>query len=393
MAMCVPTGLICDFIGRKKTLVLLFVPFTTGWFLIIFANSVIMLYLGRFITGLASGSCCIVAPLYTSEIAHKSMRGSLGTYFQLMVTIGIFLTYLFGKYLNAIHFTIVCACIPAVFVLIFAFQPESPTYLIKKGRFDDAKVALTRLRGKSYNVDLELNHIEGFLKELSHSTGSFSQTMKQKAVVKAFIIAVALMFYQQFSGINPIILYTTEIFKSSGVNLDPQSAAIIIGAFQVVATFISSLLIDRSGRKVLLITSSFLVTLTTFLLGLYFTFKTRMHIDHNVMEQLGILPVAALCIYIIAYSVGLGPIPWIISNEIFPLEIKSIASSTAATFNWLSAFVLLKFYLQLTELVGSDSTFYMFSGISFTGILFVYFVIPETKGKTISEVKEALENY
>lgn len=392
MAMCIPTGFICDLIGRKKTLLSLFIPFTIGWLLIIFANSVLMLYFGRLITGMASGACCIAAPLYTSEIAHKSLRGTLGSYFQLMVTAGIFLAYLFGKYLNPIHFTIWCACVPVVFVILFAFQPESPTYLIRRKQDVQAKEALIKLRGPSYNIVDELIEIEGSIKESAETTVSLKETFKQRHVLKAFFICTALMFLQQFSGINAIILYTTEIFKSSGVNLDPKVASIVIGAVQVAATFVSSMVIDKLGRRILLLVSAVFIAVSTLLLAIYFTIKDRTNVNHDIIEELGYLPIGALCIFMVAYSLGLGPIPWVISSEIFPTEIKSISSSTAGTFNWFLAFILTKFYLQIIAVIGQDSAFYIFCCCSTAGIVFIYFIVPETKGKSITEIQLELRN-
>lgn len=241
MVICIPAGFLCDLIGRKKTLLLLIVPFTIGWLLILFAKNVLMLYFGRLITGLAAGACCIAAPLYTSEIAHKTLRGTLASYFQLMVTVGILLAYLIGKYLTALQFTVWCTCLPFVFVILFIIQPESPTYLIKKGLYDQAKLSLIKLRGQLYNVESELNETEACLKESSRNTVTLQATIRRKTVRKAFIITFALYFFQQFSGVNVIIFYTTDIFKMSGTKLNPQTAAILVGVFQVVTTFISSL--------------------------------------------------------------------------------------------------------------------------------------------------------
>lgn len=392
MAMCIPTGFICDLIGRKKTLLSLFIPFTIGWLLIIFANNVLMIYFGRLITGLASGACCIAAPLYTSEIAHKSLRGTLGSYFQLMVTTGIFFAYLFGKYLTPIQFTIWCACIPIIFVILFVFQPESPAYLLKVKKDVEAKQALSKLRGPQYNIVAELIEIEGSLKENSQTTISLRETFKQISVLKALLISIVLMFLQQFSGINTIILYTTEIFKASGINLDPKDASILIGAVQVVATFVSSLVVDKLGRRILLLISSIFISITTLILGIYFTLKYRTSISSDVIEELGFLPVSALSVFMIAYSLGLGPLAWVISSEIFPTEIKSISTSTAGTVNWFLAFLLTKFYLQTIAVIGQDTVFYIFCWFSIVGVLFIYFLVPETKGKTITEIQLELRN-
>lgn len=390
--MCIPTGFICDIIGRKKTLLLLFAPFTVGWILIIFSKHVLMLYFGRLFTGAASGACCIAAPIYTSEIAHKSVRGTLGSYFQLMVTVGIFFAYILGKYLSPINFTIVCGSLPFIFLLTFSFQPESPVFLLKRGMYDKAKEALIILRGEGYKIDSELNEIEGYLKESTQATISLTETFKQGAVIKAFVISCSLMFFQQFSGINAIILYTTNIFETSGVDLDPHDAAILVGFFQVITTFVTAAIIDRLGRRILLFISALFVTITMFVLGAFFTLKNRTDVGESVITKLEFVPVSALCIFIIAYSIGLGPIPWVISSEIFPTEIKSITSSTAGTCNWFLAFILTRFFLQVSNYIGQDSTFYIFGSASMIGIFFVYIFVPETKGKSIIEIQAILNN-
>ncbi|KAJ8911431.1 hypothetical protein NQ315_005964 [Exocentrus adspersus] len=377
MAVCIPAGFLCDFIGRKKTLLLLIIPFSTGWLLILFAENVLMLYFGRLITGLAAGACCVAAPLYTSEIAHKSLRGTLASYLQLMVTVGILLAYLIGKYLTPIHFTIWCACLPFIFVLLFITQPESPVYLLKKNLHDQAKSSLIKLRGSSYNVDNELREIETCLKDSSRTTVSLRNTMRNKA---------------QFSGVNVIIFYTTDIFKGSGSKLDPHTATILVGVFQVLTTFISSVAIDKLGRRILLITSALVIFLSTLLLAVYYTTKYRIHIDNHILTEWSFLPVSSVCLFIIAYSLGLGPIPWVIPVEVFPSEIQSVTSSIGGTFNWFLAFVLTKSYLPMADAIGQDGVFYIFSVASLLGAVFVYFILPETKGKSNIEIQADLAN-
>lgn len=389
--MCIPTGFICDIIGRKSTLLSLVIPFTAGWALIYFANNIIMLYFGRLLTGMAVGACCVAAPLYTSEIAHKSIRGVLGSYFQLMVTVGIFLAYLFGKYLNPYWFTILCASIPVIFFCVFSFQPESPVYLLKKGFYEEAKHSLLLLRGNLYDVDEELREIESILKDRSQTMVSLSETFRRSYVVKALIISFALMFFQQFSGINIIILYCTDIFKMSSISLDANTATILVGGFQMISTFLASLMIDRLGRRCLLIISTTIITLSNILLAIYFTLKYRSDITSDTLNDISFLPVGVLCVFVIVFSLGLGPIPWLISSEIFAPEIRSVCGSVAGTINWFLAFIITKFYKEIAEFIGEDSVFYICGILSLIGALFVFYFVPETKGKSINEIQNDLE--
>ncbi|XP_060535042.1 facilitated trehalose transporter Tret1-like [Cylas formicarius] len=391
MTMCIPTGFICDLVGRKKALLLLLIPFALGWSLIVWAKNPIDLYFGRLITGMAVGACCIATPLYNGEIAHKTLRGALGSCFQLMITIGIFVSYLVGKYFSPFQFTVFCALLPLIFGLTFAFQPESPTHLIRRGQLEEAKKCLILLRGEHYNVDAELLEIEGSVKEDSEMTISFRNTFTKKSVWKAVLIAFALMFFQQFCGINAVVMYSSDIIKSTGVNLDANTATIMIGAFQAVATFCASVIIDKAGRKPLLTLSLSLVSLTALILAAYLTLKAKCASDSNLVRAVGFVPVGALCLFVVAFSLGLGPIPWMISSEILSAEIRSLVSSMAGTFNWFLAFILTKFYLELCRSVGEDTLFYAFSVFTLLGIIFIVFVVPETRGKSVSEIQEELE--
>lgn len=391
MCMCFPTGVICDLIGRRLTLLLLIVPFCVGWALIIWANSVIMLYIGRLITGIAVGACCVAAPLYTCEIAHKDVRGMLGSYFQLMVVFGILYAYVMGTFLNVIPYTITCGVCVFVFVILFYFQPETPLYYIKKGEFDKAKQSLLQLRGSKYDVDSELHMIECSAKESTQTNISLLETLKMKSTLKALLIAFGLMFFQQFSGINAIILYSSDIFNKSGVSFDPKFASILVAAFQVVATFISSLIVDKLGRRVLLIISLSVMGLSSVLIGSYFTVQIHHLTDKSVLNSLGFVPTVSLCIFIIVFSLGIGPIPWMISSEIFSPHLKSICGSAAGTFNWFLAFLVTKFYLDIRNCIGQDMIFYIFGTVCVLGTLFVYFIVPETKGKSPDDIQRELE--
>lgn len=390
MAMCIPTGFICDLIGRKRALLLLIVPFSVGWALIFWARNVLFLYFGRIMTGMAVGACCVAAPLYNGEIAHQSLRGVLGSFFQLMIVTGVFLAYLVGECLTPYQFTMFCAGLPMLFLVVFAFQPESPSYLIKKGQFDEAKKCLARLRGSSYNVDAELIQIEGSLKESTQSSASLRDTFNQKAVIKAILISFALMFFQQFSGINVIILYSSNIFKMTGIKLNSNLATIVVGAVQALATLVSSLVIEKLGRKFLLFFSLSTVTINAVLLAIYFSIKTRGHPDSEVVSDIGFIPVVAVCLFVVSFSLGVGPIPWMIASEILPSEIRSIVSSAAGTFNWFLAFIITKTYLNLSSLVGIDSIFYGFTVFSLIGTVFILVMVPETKGKSVSQIQEEL---
>lgn len=390
LVMCFSTGFLCNFFGRKWTMLFLVFPFTLGWLLIILAENIDMMYAGRFFTGLAGGAFCVSAPLYTSEISDTDIRGRLGSFFQLFLTIGILFAYLFPLFADIFWHSIGCAIFPLIFGVVFFIQPETPVHLMKKGKESQARASLQRLRGKQYNIEPELSQIKSAIEEDRRNNVPFIQAIKSRAAIKASIICFSLMFFQQLSGINAVIFYTGDIFDASGIALESQYATLIIGCVQVVATFCSSMVIDKLGRKILLLISDFFMAISTILLGIFFTLKDRELVDNETLDTLGFLPVLALCIFIIVFSLGFGPIPWLISSELFPPDIKAVASSAAGTFNWFLAFLVTRFYLDLKEAIGGDITFYIFSAISLVGTAFIFIIIPETKGKTMEEIQDIL---
>lgn len=390
MLMCFPIGTICDLIGRKWGCIMTVIPFTIGWLLIILANNVGLIYAGRFLTGLAGGAFCVAAPIYTSEIAQKEIRGTLGSFFQLLLTCGILLSYIGGACMSPRDLSILCAVIPVVFVVAFFFQPETPVYYMKNQKPAAALNSLQRLRGAMYNCDDEIKEIRDALDQDANVKVSFFDAMGTTASKKALLICFGLMFFQQMSGVNAVIFYTGDIFNSAGSTLESSTATIIVGVTQVLATFVSSVTVDRFGRKILLLGSIFFMMLSGLVLGIFFTLKERNVLDEDGVSKISFLPILCLIVFMCAFSFGFGPIPWLISAELMPQEIKSVACSAAATFNWLLAFLVTRFYGNLKEAIGGDSTFYIFAGISLLGTVFVLSIVPETKGKSLKEVQALL---
>ncbi|XP_060534579.1 facilitated trehalose transporter Tret1-2 homolog isoform X2 [Cylas formicarius] len=393
MVICFPMGIVCDLLGRKLACLLTIIPFSGGWLLIILSNGEIMLYAGRFLVGFAGGAFCVAAPIYTSEIAQKEIRGTLGGYFQLLLTVGILFAYVFGSICTPLVLSILCACIPLVFGVVFFFQPETPVYSLKKGDRASALASLRKLRGQRYDCESELKELQEQIDKDVAVKVPFSEAVRTKAARKAILICFGLMIFQQLSGVNAVIFYTGQIFKEAGGSIPPNYATIGIGIVQVVATFISTVVVDKFGRRILLMASAFCMALSGAALGVFFTLKDRHVVSEDVVNTIGFLPVVSLVVFITMFSLGFGPIPWMASAEIMPPEIKSTAVSAAATFNWLLAFLVTRFYNNLVDATGGDVTFYLFAAISLLGTFNVFFFVPETKGKSIQEVQDMLNGH
>ncbi|KAJ8681662.1 hypothetical protein QAD02_017454 [Eretmocerus hayati] len=382
-AICIPIGILSDLIGRKTAMLMLVVPFSVGWLLIIFANSVFMFYVGRFLTGVSGGAFCVTAPMYTAEIAESQIRGTLGSYFQLMLTVGILVTYLLGPHISIKDLSVASAAVPILFFCVFFFMPETPVYYLKKGDEDRARASLVRLRGPHYNCEPELMAQQEVLAEAERNKQPLLQAINTKAARKGLLVGFGLMLFQQLSGVNAIIFYSTQIFQKADPTTQPDFANAVLGVIQVGAVFLSTLIVDRLGRRILLLLSMFMMCISLVVLGYYF------HLSSNGTDVSNIswLPILCTCSFIFIFSIGFGPIPWMMMGELFSQNIKGIASSSACLFNWLMAFVVTKYYNPLEEATNTQTCFWLFSGICALGTVFVFIMVPETKGKSLEEIQ------
>lgn len=380
---CLPIGILADFIGRKRAMLMLTVTFTIGWALIIWANSVTMLVIGRYILGVSGGAFCVTTPMYTAEIAEVSIRGRLGSYYELMLCIGIVIPYILGATVSMFTLSLICATVPLLFFGIFVFMPESPTYFLLKGNVFEASKSYRWLRGPNYNIKPELDATKNALAEAKRNRVSFFVAISSRATLKGLFIAFGLMFFQQMNGINAILFYADSIFKKAESNVDSDLSSIIMGLLQVVAVFISSLIVDRLGRRILLMMSAFIMGISLLVLGIYF------HLQINGMDvsTIGWLPLVTICLFVSLISIGFGPIPWMMTGELFAPQVKGIAGSSASLFNWIAAFVVTKFYNDFVNVFGVDITFWIFSLICGLAVIFVFLFVPETKGKTLEEIQ------
>ncbi|XP_023167619.2 facilitated trehalose transporter Tret1 isoform X3 [Drosophila hydei] len=384
---CIPIGFLINFIGRKWTMLLLVAPFVVGWALLIWAQNVFMMYIARFILGIAGGAFCVTAPMYTGEIAQKDIRGTLGSFFQLMITIGILFVYGIGAGLSVFWMSIVCGILPIIFGVIFFFMPESPTYLVSKNRSDAAVKSIQWLRGTEYDYAPEMEELHQTEREIRENKVNILAALARPVTIKALCISLGLMFFQQLSGINAVIFYSEAIFEDANTGISASMSTILIGVMQVVATFVSTMVVDKLGRRILLLASGAVMALSTTAIGVYFYMKDQ---DPASVDNLGWLPVGSLCIFMIMFSIGYGPVPWLMMGELFATDIKGFAGSIAGTTNWVLAFVVTKTFKNLNDSLGSGGTFWLFAGVTIVGVIFVFLAVPETKGKSLNEIQMEL---
>lgn len=208
----------------------------------------------------------------------------------------------------------------------------------------------------------------------------------QRAPLMALICSLGLMFFQQFSGVNAVIFYTNNIFRSAGSDIPPAIATIIVGVVQTIATYVSSLLIEKAGRRILLLQSCIIMGICLIVLGAYF----KLQEGGTNVTSVGWLPLLCMVLFIISFSLGFGPIPWMMMAELFSVEFRGTASGISVIMNWCLVFVVTLCFPLLKDAIGIYSCFWVFSGFMIICVFFVFFLIPETKGKTVSQIQTIL---
>ncbi|CAG9118631.1 unnamed protein product [Plutella xylostella] len=381
-----PTGMLAQRAGRRPTILILAIPFMLSWLLTIFANGAGMLIAARFIAGLATGGICVAAPMYIGEIAETSIRGSLGAFFQLFLTVGILFTFVIGGWTHWRVLSIVSAVLPPLLVAVFWWMPETPAYLLGRHRRRDAEKALRWLRGPDADLTVELEAMQKEVDDAARQKAGMLTMVTNRAPLMALICSLGLMLFQQFSGINAVIFYTNNIFQSAGSDIDPVIATIIVGVVQMIATYISSLLVERAGRRILLLQSCVIMGICLIILGVYF----KLQEDKVDVSSVGWIPLVCLILFILSFSLGFGPIPWMMMAELFAVEFRGTASGIAVIFNWCLVFIVTLCFPLMKDAIGIYSCFWFFACFMVICIFFVFILIPETKGKTVSQIQAIL---
>lgn len=379
-------GPLIEGFGRKLTIIGTAVPFFLGWMLIANANGIAMVLAGRAFCGLSVGVGSLAFPVYLGETIQPEVRGSLGLLPTALGNTGILLAFFAGIKLDWRHLGFLGGALAIPFFLLMLITPETPRWYVTKNRAEDARKALQWLRGKNINIEKEMRELTRSQAEADLVRGNQFKQLFAVKYVPAVLISLGLMFFQQLSGINAVIFYASTIFESAGSNIDPKLSSVIIGVVNFISTFIATVLIDRLGRKILLYISSVSMILTLVALGSYY-YLQNVGVD---VTPYGWLPLACLIIYVLGFSIGFGPIPWLMLGEILPSKIRGNAASLATGFNWTCTFIVTKTFPNIIQAIYMHGTVWLFSVICLIGLFFVIFFVPETRGKSLEEIEKKL---
>lgn len=381
----ITSGRIADFIGRKGALRVASGFCVAGWLAIYFAQGPVPLDIGRLATGYGMGVFSYVVPVFIAEIAPKNLRGALTVANQLMITTGVSVSFIIGTLISwrALALAGIVPCV--VLLLGLFFIPESPRWLAKTGNEKQFEAALQRLRGKDFDISEEAAEIQDYIETLEKLPKATLLDLFQKRYIRSVIIGVGLMVFQQFGGINGICFYVSSIFESAGFPSD--IGTIIYACIQVVITGLGAFIIDRAGRKPLLLASASGLVLGCLITGLSFYLKSY----EIGLKAAPALAVTGILVYIGSFSIGMGSVPWVVMSEIFDINIKGAGGSLATLVNWFGAWAV-SYTFNFLISWSSYGTYILYAAINALAIVFVIMIVPETKGRTLEQIQSNLNS-
>jgi sugar porter (SP) family MFS transporter len=373
-------GRLADALGRRGTLMVDAVVLMVGTALAAVAPSYAVLLLARAITGVGVGSSSSTVPLYLSEIAPPDRRGRLVTTNQVMIALGIVTSYcvdlIFASSGNWRAMLAVGLLPAAALLLGMARSPETPAWLHAHGRPEQARSVSAEVAGEAAADRL----LEGVPRaDEDGTTRKHVEALLRSPARSRLVTAVTLAGIQQLSGINAVIYYAPSIMEKTGLNAsDSIIYSVIVGAVNAAATVLAFRLVDRLGRRPLLLASLAVMLVSLTMLGL--TFVLRNGLSGSVLSLL------CLLVYIVAFAVGLGPIFWLLIAEIFPAELRAAGAAVSTAAVWFCNFVVGLAFLPIVAAVGQGPAFWIFAAVCAFGLAFVYRYVPETKGRTFAEI-------
>lgn len=326
-------GYIADRYGRKFTMLLLTFPSMTGFCLLAFAKIIELWYLARFLLGIGVGCFFALCPMYVAEISQNHNRAKFGCLFGVFITLGLFYPFSVGAHLIIPLYAMTCN-IPLVVFLI----------------------------------------------------GGFRELLTSQPAKRAMFICIGLVLLQELSGIHPMMAYLKPIFQASGTKISPDISTVIFGISQISSNFITALIVEKIGRRILYMVSAVGCAIACAIMTVYFFLLTR----GADLESVFWLPLTCLVIYMIFFSCGLGPLAWSIVGEIFPSNIKGIGSGLTVCISFSASFLVLLMFPIVSEAVGMSAPFGMYTVVTIIGLFFIYYKVPETRGMTLAEIQETL---
>ncbi|KAM3363232.1 plastidic glucose transporter 4 [Capsicum galapagoense] len=378
-------GALADQFGRTKTFILDAIPLAVGAFLCTTAQSVQAMIIGRLLTGIGIGISSAIVPLYISEISPTEIRGTLGTVNQLFICIGILAALVAGLPLsgNPLWWRTMfgISLIPSVLLALgMAFSPESPRWLYQQGRISEAETSIKRLYGKERVAEV-MGDLEDASQGSSEPDAGWLDLFSSR-YWKVVSIGAAMFLFQQLAGINAVVYYSTAVFRSAGITSDVAASA-LVGSANVFGTMVASSLMDKQGRKSLLLISFSGMAASMMLLSLSFTWKV-------LAPYSGTLAVLGTVLYVLSFSLGAGPVPALLLPEIFASRIRAKAVALSLGMHWIMNFFIGLYFLSVVTKFGISTVYLGFASVCLLAVMYIAGNVVETKGRSLEDIEREL---
>ncbi|XP_062187786.1 polyol transporter 5-like [Phragmites australis] len=400
-------GRTSDWIGRRYTIVFAAVIFFVGAFLMGFAVNYGMLMFGRFVAGVGVGYALMIAPVYTAEVSPASARGFLTSFPEVFINFGILLGYVSNYAFARLPLNLgwrvmlgIGAAPAVVLALMVLRMPESPRWLVMKGRLGDAKVVLDKTSDTPEEAEERLADIKaaaGIPAELDgdvvtmpkKESGDEARVWKElilspsPAMRRILLSGIGIHFFQQASGIDAVVLYSPRVFKSAGIVDDNKllGTTCAVGVTKTVFILVATFLLDKIGRRPLLLSSvgGMIFSLVCLAAGLT---VIGHYPDSKIPWAIG-LAIASTMAYVAFFSIGLGPITWVYSSEVFPLQVRALGCALGVATNRVTSGVVTMTFISLSNAITIGGAFFLYGGMAVLAWVFFFTFLPETRGRTL----------
>ncbi|KAI5638922.1 sugar transporter domain-containing protein [Phthorimaea operculella] len=371
--------------GRRTAVILIAIPQTLCWILKFSSANIIILMVARICSGLSSGSCFNIIPIYVKEISQDNIRGLTGSLMLLFQNIGYLSMYILGAYLD--YFTVldIVVWLPFATILLMWKAPESPSYLVKVGKIEEARTTIAWLRGLNENNKEVDNEIINLNNEKSAAEAmppvSYISLFKEKSWRSLILLMLSIMTIGSCNGCFVILTYASSILAVSGMTINAELLAMTFPTVMIVCGFISMTCVERFGRKMVMAITNFLLSSSMFALGVV------IHMQYKGINVPGWLPAVFMMTAVAGYAGGAGPVPYVMLSEMFNFQIKAKVLSMIVSYTWFINFVQLLGYSPIAASLGVHTAFYGFGALNFFAFLIAVLILPETKGKSPEQIE------
>ncbi|KAK7078801.1 hypothetical protein SK128_009383 [Halocaridina rubra] len=375
---CFITGPLDELLGPKRLLNLVLIPLPACWLLQAFTPNVSFLYVGRGLSALCGAMIATLVSPLLAELCDTKHRGMVSTLAEIMLDIGLLTSYSLAKSLPWRLATALCAVPFVILILLTPFVPESPYWLVEKNKVKEAERALLRLRGAKASVSEELNAITSTMVQRNPSLYEQISKLKRARYAQPVILVTVIFMLREIGGPNVIFLYSVYMFTRTGVKLDAFTCSILIGIVRFTFTIIAAIVLDRVGRRPILQYSSLACAGAATIAGAVLI---------GDLEGSSWIPLAAVLLFVAAYGLGLGPVPWVLIGELLPTPVRALGASLVTSFGYLMLFIMNFVFPLVIKRIGLGWTLIFFALANLVLTMVVWAHLPETNNKTLQELE------